>query len=182
MRITIIGGGPGGYTAAFAAAQKGCKVTLVENQALGGTCLNRGCIPTKTLRASADALVLARRLAEYGVTGCVRPAIDLEAVRRRKEQVRELLHGGLEKACARFRITRLQGTAQVMDAKQVLVHGADGDHRAAGEAVIIATGFNSRPCEGATVAVIIPQNHMRFGDLCGEPATKRRSSCPLCGS
>ena len=109
MRITIIGGGPGGYTAAFAAAQKGCKVTLVENQALGGTCLNRGCIPTKTLRASADALVLARRLAEYGVTGCVRPAIDLEAVRRRKEQVRELLHGGLEKACARFRITRLQG-------------------------------------------------------------------------
>lgn len=48
MRITIIGGGPGGYTAAFAAAQKGCDVTLVEAEALGGTCLNRGCIPTKT--------------------------------------------------------------------------------------------------------------------------------------
>lgn len=150
MRITIIGGGPGGYTAAFAAAQKGCKVTLVENQALGGTCLNRGCIPTKTLRASADALALARRLAEYGVTGCVRPAIDLEAVRRRKEQVRELLHGGLEKACARFRITRLQGTAQVMDAKQVLVHGADGDHRAAGGAVIIATGSRVLELPGLT--------------------------------
>ena len=81
MRLTIIGGGPGGYTAAFAAAEKGCAVTLVESAALGGTCLNRGCIPTKTLRASADALALASRLSEYGVTGCDTPGFDLDAVR-----------------------------------------------------------------------------------------------------
>ena len=51
MRITVIGGGPGGYTAAFEAARCGCAVTLIETEALGGTCLNHGCIPTKTLRA-----------------------------------------------------------------------------------------------------------------------------------
>ena len=56
MKLTIIGGGPGGYTAAFAAAKAGVEVTLVERAHLGGTCLHTGCIPTKTLRSSADAL------------------------------------------------------------------------------------------------------------------------------
>lgn len=54
-RLTVIGGGPGGYTAAFAAARAGMEVTLVEAAHLGGTCLNSGCIPTKTLKASAEA-------------------------------------------------------------------------------------------------------------------------------
>ena len=62
IRLTVIGGGPGGYTAAFAAARAGMSVTLVESGYLGGTCLNNGCIPTKTLKASADALELALSL------------------------------------------------------------------------------------------------------------------------
>ena len=61
-RITIIGAGPGGYTAAFEAARAGAEVTLVEAAWLGGTCLNCGCIPTKTLKASAEALETAPRL------------------------------------------------------------------------------------------------------------------------
>lgn len=61
LRLTVIGGGPGGYTAAFAAARAGMSVTLVESDRLGGTCLNNGCIPTKTLKASADALEVALR-------------------------------------------------------------------------------------------------------------------------
>ena len=67
-RLTVIGGGPGGYTAAFAAARAGMEVTLVEAAHLGGTCLNSGCIPTKTLKASAEALETALRLAEFGIT------------------------------------------------------------------------------------------------------------------
>ena len=67
MKLTIIGAGPGGYTAAFAAAEKGIEVTLIDMAEIGGTCLNRGCIPTKTLRSSADAVMLAGRLPEYGV-------------------------------------------------------------------------------------------------------------------
>ena len=66
-RITIIGGGPGGYVAAIRAAQMGARVTVVEQAELGGTCLNWGCIPTKTLIASAVALEHVRGAAAYGI-------------------------------------------------------------------------------------------------------------------
>ena len=69
MKLTIIGAGPGGYSAAFAAAKAGVEVTLVERAKLGGTCLHTGCIPTKTLRSSADVLEMSGRLAEFGITG-----------------------------------------------------------------------------------------------------------------
>lgn len=140
MRLTIIGGGPGGYTAAFAAAEKGCEVTLIENSALGGTCLNRGCIPTKTMRASADAFGMASRLAEYGVMGCTAPGIDLRSVKKRKESVVSILRNGLEKTCARLRITFLHGRAKIVDAHTVIVHSDAGDTTVSGDAVIIATG------------------------------------------
>ena len=83
IRLTVIGGGPGGYTAAFAA---GMSVTLVESGNLGGTCLNNGCIPTKTLKASADALELALRLSQFGITGQGAPTVDPAAVLARKEK------------------------------------------------------------------------------------------------
>lgn len=150
MRITIIGGGPGGYTAAFEAARRGCEVTLVENTALGGVCLNRGCIPTKTLRASADALTLASRLDEYGVTGCSTPSIALETVRKRKENVITILKGGLEKTCARHKVNLLRGTGRVQDAHTVVVNGENGEATVAGDAVIIATGSRVLQLPGLT--------------------------------
>ncbi len=148
MRITIIGGGPGGYTAAFEAARRGCAVTLVERDALGGTCLHRGCIPTKTLRASADALTLAARLAEYGVAVGGSPAIDLEAVRKRKEYVVSVLNGGLEKTCARLKIALLRGTGRIADAHTVVVQGKMEETTVSGDAVIIATGSRVRQLPG----------------------------------
>jgi len=66
MKLTIIGAGPGGYVAALKAAQLGAQVTVIEDTEVGGTCLNRGCIPTKALVASAEALHKARSLDEYG--------------------------------------------------------------------------------------------------------------------
>lgn len=140
MRITVIGGGPGGYTAAFEAARRGHAVTLVENGFLGGTCLNRGCIPTKTLRSSADVLELASRLTAYGVSGCPQPEMDLAALRRRKESVINILREGLEKTCARLKVTQLRGTGRVLSAASVLVDGEDGHREVAGDAVILATG------------------------------------------
>ena len=80
MRITIIGAGPGGYTAAFEAAKAGAEVTLVESALLGGTCLNCGCIPTKTLKASAEALETARRAAEFGLAGTCDLKADMPAI------------------------------------------------------------------------------------------------------
>ena len=83
--VAVLGGGPGGYTAAFAAARAGMEVTLVEAAHLGGTCLNSGCIPTKTLKASAEALETALRLAEFGITCEGTPRVDPAAVLARKQ-------------------------------------------------------------------------------------------------
>ena len=66
-RITILGAGPGGYIAAIRAAHLGAQVTVIENDNLGGTCLNWGCIPTKTLKSSAEAMDTAKRLEEFGI-------------------------------------------------------------------------------------------------------------------
>ena len=118
-RLTVIGGGPGGYTAAFAAARAGMEVTLVEAARLGGTCLNAGCIPTKTLKASAEALETALRLAEFGITCEGTPRVDPAAVLARKEKVVDILRGGLEKTCARLKVRLCTGHGRVLDARHV---------------------------------------------------------------
>lgn len=144
QRITIIGGGPGGYTAAFSAAKAGAQVTLVEAAHMGGTCLNWGCIPTKTLKASAEALETAHRLAEFGITGGGEARPDMPAIVARKNKVSEILRGGLEKTCAKLKVTLLRGRGEVVSAGLVRVHGADGAVReVAGDKVIIATGSST---------------------------------------
>ena len=141
MRLTIIGGGPGGYTAAFAAAQAGMEVTLVEAARLGGTCLNAGCIPTKTLRASADALETARRLAEFGISCEGTPKVDPAAVLARKERVRGILEEGLAKACARNKVRVLRGRGRLLDARRVEVSLDEGGVEVVeNDALILAAG------------------------------------------
>ena len=140
-RLTVIGGGPGGYTAAFAAARAGMEVTLVEAAHLGGTCLNSGCIPTKTLKASAEALETALRLAEFGITCDGTPHVDPAAVLARKEKVVDILRGGLEKACTRLKVRLCVGHGKVLDARHVEVTMADGGVDVVeNDALILATG------------------------------------------
>ena len=67
MKVLVLGGGPAGYVAAGRAAQLGAEVTVIEAREVGGTCLNRGCVPTKAMVAGAQRLEQARRAAEYGV-------------------------------------------------------------------------------------------------------------------
>ncbi len=145
-RMTLIGGGPGGYTAAFAAARAGIAVTLVEKARLGGVCLNTGCIPTKTLKASADALELALRLSEFGVTvpqGAGDMGIDMSAVLARKEDVCGVLRTGLEKTCAKLKITILHGHGRVLSSSLVQVRLEDGSTQdVEGDVVVLATGSN----------------------------------------
>ncbi len=140
-RITVIGGGPGGYTAAFAAAKAGVKVTMVEALAIGGTCLNWGCIPTKTLRASADALEMAHRLAEFGIEGIGEARANMQAVLARKERVIGVMRKGLEKKCASLGINFLQGHAALQGANRVLVSLQGGiTQEVESDFIIIATG------------------------------------------
>lgn len=139
-RLTVIGGGPGGYTAAFAAARAGMEVTLVEAAHLGGTCLNSGCIPTKTLKASAEALETALRLAEFGISCDGAPRVDPAAVLARKNKVVDVLRGGLEKACAKLKVRLCTGLGKVLDARHVEVTTADGVEVVENDALILATG------------------------------------------
>lgn len=152
MRLTIIGGGPGGYTAAFAAAKAECEVTLVEAASIGGICLNHGCIPTKALRASADAINMASRMAEYGVDGCDNALINMQVVNNRKNHVIEVLHGGLVKACQKYKINCIQGHGRIVDAQTVEVTTNDGvSSTVTGDAIIIATGSDHLALPGIAI-------------------------------
>lgn len=141
--LTVIGAGPGGYVAAFAAARAGMAVTLVESAELGGVCLNSGCIPTKTIKASAEALQTARRLTEFGIVaeGAVPGSFraDMAAVIDRKERVRKLLCGGLEKSCKALKIRLLRGRAELLGGLRVRVTGAS-EEEVQSDAIILAVG------------------------------------------
>ena len=145
MKLTIIGGGPGGYTAAFAAAKAGAEVTLIERAHLGGTCLHTGCIPTKTLRSSADALDTAARLREFGIAGDCAAVPDMPAIVARKRKVTATLQTGLEKTAAQLKIRVIHGEAGLVGSGLVRVASGDEVLEIAGDRVILATG--SSPLE-----------------------------------
>ena len=109
-RVVVLGGGPAGDVAALRAAQLGAEVTLIERAELGGTCLNWGCIPTKSLLATADLLRRIRRAPEYGIT-VGEPKVDFERMMERKEEVVVTMRNGVEAACKRkkVRVVREQG-------------------------------------------------------------------------
>ena len=143
LRITVIGAGPGGYVAAFDAAKRGAEVTLVESHWLGGTCLNCGCVPTKTLKSSAEALETVHRAAEFGIANAGTPTVDMPAVIERKRKVSATLRGGLEKTCQKLKVNVVMGRGKVVNANLVKVTLADGSVQdVEGDKVIIATGSN----------------------------------------
>jgi dihydrolipoamide dehydrogenase len=126
-RIVILGSGPGGYVAALRAAHLGATVTLVEKDLIGGTCLNRGCIPTKALLASAEALARARAGDEFGfvVTGSVQP--DFPRMMQRKAEVVERMRGGIEGLLKKAGVKVVRGTGSLAPGGRVLVEtGGDG--------------------------------------------------------
>ncbi len=143
-KITIIGAGPGGYIAAFAAAKKNAEVTLVEADYLGGTCLNYGCIPTKTLKASAEVLEKAHNLKNYGISGIGEAKPEMPEIVQRKRKVSEVLRGGIEKSCANLKITVVKGVGQVISGQLVKVTNNEGEvTEIASDYVLIATGSRS---------------------------------------
>ncbi len=140
MRITVLGGGPGGYTAAFEAARLGVEVTLVEKERLGGTCLNRGCIPTKTILRSAHIVADTRAAAEFGLDAGV-ATVDIHKLRTRKERVVDELVSQVEGQVKRLKVRVVSGVGRLVDPKTVEVALAEGGtERIEGDAVILATG------------------------------------------
>jgi dihydrolipoamide dehydrogenase len=139
MRIIVLGGGPAGYGAAFEAARLGADVTLVERDRLGGTCLNWGCIPTKTILRSAHIVADSRRASDYGLIA--QPAkVDLPALRRRKEAVVDELVGQVEGSAKRLKVRVVRGEGRLASPRSVEVSTAEGGETVTGDAVILATG------------------------------------------
>ncbi len=140
MRIVVLGGGPGGYGAAFEAARLGAEVTLVERDRLGGTCLNWGCIPTKTILRSAHIVADTRDAAAFGLEATI-ASVDVDALRARKEGVVDELVGQVEASARRLKVRVLQGEGRLAARDRVDVRLADGSTETVeGDAVILATG------------------------------------------
>ncbi len=138
--LVVIGGGPGGYTAAIRAAQKGAKVGLVEKDRVGGTCLNRGCIPTKALYYSAKNLLTIKKAERFGITITEVEFHISEAVRRKNDVVTRLV-GGIEQLLKANRIELVRGVGSIEGRGKVRVESADGTVELVGaKSIIIATG------------------------------------------
>ena len=140
--ILVLGGGPGGYLAAERAAHKGLKTALFEKRALGGVCLNEGCIPSKALLNSAKTYVHALHSADYGVT-CAGVAIDQQKVIARKNKVVRTLVSGVKAKMKAAGVTVIHAEA-VLDGKEgELFRVKAGDEVYTGKNVIIATGSSN---------------------------------------
>ena len=152
MRIIIIGAGPGGYETALLAAKRGVEVVLIESSHVGGTCLNEGCIPTKSFCKNAEVLDGLRQAGDFGVTG-LSYGFDFSAVTARKNAVVEQLRSGVEGLLSHKNITLVRGKAAFKDDHTVL---ADGQEYTA-DYIIIATGSVSAslPIPGADLPGIL---------------------------
>jgi len=140
MRIAVLGGGPGGYSAAFEAARLGADVVLVERQRLGGTCLNWGCIPTKTILRSAHIVSDTRHAADYGLRAQV-AQVDCDALRARKEGVVDELVGQIEGQAKRLKVDVVLGDGRLVAPTVIEVSTAEGKTRTIeADAVLLATG------------------------------------------
>ncbi|MGB9825259.1 MAG: FAD-dependent oxidoreductase, partial [Desulfofundulus sp.] len=139
-KIVVVGGGPGGYVAAIRAAQLGARVALVEKEELGGTCLNRGCIPTKVLAAAAGILDSIKRAGEFGIsTGTVE--VDMTALIERKRQVVKRLASGIQFLLQKNKVELVRGTAVLTSPRTVKVSLPDGTERELeAENIVLATG------------------------------------------
>ncbi|MBU2604096.1 MAG: dihydrolipoyl dehydrogenase [Actinobacteria bacterium] len=139
-RIVIIGGGPGGYVAAIRAAQRGAEVTVVEKDLLGGTCLNRGCIPTKALLGSVEALHKARSGADFGfgIEGEIVP--DFARMMERKNEISKMLRDGIHGLFKKNKVKLVEGTGRITSPTTVDVDTAEGLVTVEADKVIIATG------------------------------------------
>lgn len=143
--LAVLGGGPGGYSAAFRAADLGLSVCLIEqHRRLGGVCLHTGCIPSKTLLHCADLLEQARGAAAFGLK-FAEPDIDLEALRDNRDRIVRRLGDGLDQLCKARKIRRLVGRGVFRKAGVLKVNGENEETEVAFRNVIIATGSHAAP-------------------------------------
>ncbi len=144
--VVIVGAGSGGYACALRAAQLGLTVALIERDKLGGTCLHRGCIPTKALLHAAEVADVARDGARFGVQSSV-SGIDMPAVLSYQQSVVSRLYKGLQGLVKSAKIDMIHGDARIASPTTVSV----GDRIVTGRNLVVATGSASRTIPGVTI-------------------------------
>lgn len=144
--VVILGGGSGGYAAALRSAQLGKSVALIEKDKLGGTCLHRGCIPTKALLHSAEVADVTREATAYGIQATLQ-GVDMPAVNKYRDGVIDRLFKGLTGLVSSKAITVVAGEGRMVGPKNIAV-GAD---TYTGKNVVLATGSYSRTLPGLEI-------------------------------
>jgi dihydrolipoamide dehydrogenase len=144
--VVVLGGGSGGYAAAFRATELGLSVALIEKDKVGGTCLHRGCIPTKALLHAGEIADNAREAEVFGVQATLN-GVDFKAVNAYKDGVVNRLYKGLQGLVKAHKITYVEGEGKLVGANAVQV----GDTRYEGRAVILATGSYSKTLPGLDI-------------------------------
>lgn len=138
--VLVLGGGPGGYTAAFRAADLGKKVVLVERHpVLGGVCLNVGCIPSKALLHVAQIIHEVDEFSDHGLK-YGKPSFDLDKIRAWKESVTKTLNEGLARLVTQRKITLLHGTGKFLSDHSLEVQGEGGNKTVTFDQAIVAAG------------------------------------------
>ncbi|MDI9475797.1 MAG: dihydrolipoyl dehydrogenase [Natronincolaceae bacterium] len=138
--VVVLGGGPGGYVAAIVAAKNGLNTVLVEKDNLGGTCLNRGCIPTKALVRSSEVYELVKESEDFGIFN-ESPSFDFTKIMERKDNIVKELVAGIEYLVSKNKITLLRGVGDILDKNTVVVkEGKDEGATVSAKNIIIATG------------------------------------------
>jgi len=145
--VVILGGGSGGYAAALRSAQLGLSVALIERDKLGGTCLHRGCIPTKALLHSAEVADVARDAAAYGINATLQ-GVDMPAVNKYRDGIVDRLFKGLTGLVGSKAITVVSGEGRMTGQKSITVNG----DVYTGKNLVLATGSYSKTLPGLEIA------------------------------
>ena len=156
--LIIIGAGPGGTDAAEAAAARGMKTAIIEKGNIGGTCLNKGCVPTKTILHATEVYRQAKEGAEFGIINQDALQVDAEGLQEYKEKTLETLREGLSFSMKHAKVDMIQGSATIIDSGLVKV----GDETYETDKILIATGSvpTRLPIEGADLPGVITSDEM----------------------
>lgn len=141
FEVAILGGGNGGYAAALRASQLGLKVALIEMDKVGGTCLHRGCIPTKALLHSAEVVEQIRKAGDFGILAD-EPRVDWGKVSAYKDSVVTRLHKGLQQVLKARKVETIEGEGRLASPNEIEVKG--GDTLSASKGVVLASGSYAR--------------------------------------
>jgi len=158
--VVVLGGGSGGYACALRSAQLGLSVVLIEKDKLGGTCLHRGCIPTKALLHAGEVADSAKHASEFGVNATF-TSMDMTAVNTYKDGVVSKLHKGLQGLVKSRNITYVEGVGRLVSPNTVEVNG----EQYTGKSVVLATGSYPRTLPGLDIdgrQIVTSEEAMRF--------------------